>query len=147
MAAENMSNIARGYLKDQRRPRYLQPMTADGRYPWEAVSGTATTSSSSPMIDIHNTIDSSKGKAPRQSRKRTTSESDSPKIRTKNKAASKVATSSGSFKIDIHTTSTNDSSSSSSSSNRTAPRQDRKRSRSGSDQEELDEGAKNPELL
>ncbi|KAF9346559.1 hypothetical protein BGX26_001918 [Mortierella sp. AD094] len=34
MAAENMSRIVRGYLAEQKRPRYLQPKTADGRYPW-----------------------------------------------------------------------------------------------------------------
>ncbi|KAG0369561.1 hypothetical protein BGZ54_009622, partial [Gamsiella multidivaricata] len=34
MAAQNMSNIVQGHLLEQKRPLYLQPKTADGRYPW-----------------------------------------------------------------------------------------------------------------
>lgn len=34
MAAENMSNVVQGYLLKQERPLYLQPKTADGKYPW-----------------------------------------------------------------------------------------------------------------
>ncbi|KAG0292157.1 hypothetical protein BGZ96_004453 [Linnemannia gamsii] len=50
MAAENMCNIVQGYLVKQERPRYLQPITQDGRYPWDTTSttgvGTSTVSTS-----------------------------------------------------------------------------------------------------
>ncbi|KAF9930566.1 hypothetical protein FBU30_000355, partial [Linnemannia zychae] len=50
MAAQNMSNIAREYLLKQERPMYLEPKTADGRYPWRdslgsghgAIAGSST---------------------------------------------------------------------------------------------------------
>ncbi|KAF9943841.1 hypothetical protein BGZ65_000123, partial [Modicella reniformis] len=35
IAAENMCNIIRGYLLDQKRPRYLQPVDENKNYPWE----------------------------------------------------------------------------------------------------------------
>ncbi|KAG0267982.1 hypothetical protein BGZ95_002685, partial [Linnemannia exigua] len=35
MAADNMCNIVRGHLLEQRRSRYLQPVDAKGHYPWE----------------------------------------------------------------------------------------------------------------
>ncbi|KAG0342297.1 hypothetical protein BG004_005705, partial [Podila humilis] len=38
MAAQNMANLERGYLEDQKRPLYLQPRTADGKFPWLASS-------------------------------------------------------------------------------------------------------------
>ncbi|KAG0349541.1 hypothetical protein BGZ54_004335, partial [Gamsiella multidivaricata] len=35
MAAANMCHIVRSYLNGNGRPRYLQPVRADGTYPWE----------------------------------------------------------------------------------------------------------------
>ncbi|KAG9066448.1 hypothetical protein KI688_001674 [Linnemannia hyalina] len=35
MAAENMANIIQGYLIDQERPEYLQPVASDGSLPWK----------------------------------------------------------------------------------------------------------------
>ncbi|KAF9333558.1 hypothetical protein BGZ91_011201, partial [Linnemannia elongata] len=48
MAAENMSKVAPGHLARQERPEYLQPIHADGSYPWKASSdkGSGTNSSS-----------------------------------------------------------------------------------------------------
>ncbi|OAQ22580.1 hypothetical protein K457DRAFT_295811 [Linnemannia elongata AG-77] len=48
MAAENMCKIALGHLVRHERPDYLQPINADGTYPWKASSdeGSSTTSSS-----------------------------------------------------------------------------------------------------
>ncbi|KAF8943019.1 hypothetical protein BGZ46_006606, partial [Entomortierella lignicola] len=34
MAGNNMCNAILGHLKEQQRPLYLQPVTADGSYPW-----------------------------------------------------------------------------------------------------------------
>ncbi|KAF9084795.1 hypothetical protein BGX23_010228 [Mortierella sp. AD031] len=34
MAAHNMCNVVRGHLLEQQRPLYLQPVDADGNYPW-----------------------------------------------------------------------------------------------------------------
>ncbi|KAF9312624.1 hypothetical protein BG003_006091, partial [Podila horticola] len=59
MAAQNMSNIVRGYIENQKRPRYLQPMTADGRYPWEEDTIITTTTSSSFTNDAGISISSS----------------------------------------------------------------------------------------
>ncbi|KAG0036537.1 hypothetical protein BGZ82_004071 [Podila clonocystis] len=47
MAAQNMSNIVRGYIENQNRPRYLQPLTADGRYPWEEDTISSSTNDAS----------------------------------------------------------------------------------------------------
>jgi hypothetical protein len=46
MAAENMANIIQGYLIDQQRPDYLQPIAPDGTMPWkqEPSSGSSTCS-------------------------------------------------------------------------------------------------------
>lgn len=49
MAAENMSKIALGHLVRQERPDYLQPINADGTYPWKASSGEGSGTSSSSM--------------------------------------------------------------------------------------------------
>ncbi|KAF8929937.1 hypothetical protein BGZ47_000819 [Haplosporangium gracile] len=35
MGAENMANIVQGYLIDQERPEYLQPVASDGSLPWK----------------------------------------------------------------------------------------------------------------
>jgi len=35
MAGHNMANIVQGHLLTQQRPRYLQPMDAEGKHPWE----------------------------------------------------------------------------------------------------------------
>ncbi|KAI1289110.1 hypothetical protein EDD11_009389 [Mortierella claussenii] len=72
MAAENMSRIARGYLENQSRLRYLQPMTADGRYPWEEDASMAASSSSSSTVGTSNTSSSSGSALPR-GRKRASS--------------------------------------------------------------------------
>ncbi|KAF9081203.1 hypothetical protein BGX27_005023, partial [Mortierella sp. AM989] len=55
MAAENMSRIARGFLEKQKRPLYLQPRTADGRYPWEEDTNMTASSPSSFTIGTSNT--------------------------------------------------------------------------------------------
>lgn len=50
MAAENMSRIVLECLKYQERPTHLQPINADGSYPWKtasAASPNTTTSTSS----------------------------------------------------------------------------------------------------
>ncbi|KAG9067690.1 hypothetical protein KI688_011277 [Linnemannia hyalina] len=49
MAAENMSKIALRHLVRQERPDYLQPINADGSYPWKARSGEGSSTSSSSM--------------------------------------------------------------------------------------------------
>ncbi|KAF9382477.1 hypothetical protein CPC16_009322 [Podila verticillata] len=46
MAAENMANIARGYLEKQERPEYLQPVAKDGSLPWMKRAGTGPRTSS-----------------------------------------------------------------------------------------------------
>lgn len=67
MAAENMANIVKGYLTLQKRPRYLQPMTADGRFPWEEkeearstsfARGTSNASSGSDMASTSSSVPS-----------------------------------------------------------------------------------------
>ncbi|KAG0074291.1 hypothetical protein BGZ92_003447 [Podila epicladia] len=80
MAAENMSRIMRGYLEKQKRPRYLQPRTEDGRYPWEEDASMAATSSSSSSstVDSGSTsrnapMTTTSSNAPTRSRKRTSS--------------------------------------------------------------------------
>ncbi|KAF8945173.1 hypothetical protein BGZ47_003134 [Haplosporangium gracile] len=60
MAAENMANIVQGYLVQQERPLYLQPVAPDGSYPWleaptpavstSSTSGSSTSGSSSSAI-------------------------------------------------------------------------------------------------
>ncbi|KAG0276136.1 hypothetical protein BGZ97_010156, partial [Linnemannia gamsii] len=46
MAAETIANIIQGYLIDQQRPDYLQPIAPDGTMPWkqEPSSGSSTCS-------------------------------------------------------------------------------------------------------
>ncbi|KAG0020284.1 Elongation of fatty acids protein 2 [Podila clonocystis] len=44
MAAANMCNIVRSYLSGNGRPRYLQPVRADGTYPWEEQTGVSSVS-------------------------------------------------------------------------------------------------------
>ncbi|KAF9300921.1 hypothetical protein BGZ74_007331, partial [Mortierella antarctica] len=74
MAAENMSKIVRGYLEKQKRPRYLQPRTADGRYPWEEDMSLSATSSSSSTIEAGSTSSSaSMASSTPRGRKRTSS--------------------------------------------------------------------------
>ncbi|KAF9384869.1 hypothetical protein CPB97_005299, partial [Podila verticillata] len=88
MAAENMSKIVRGYLEKQKRPRYLQPRTADGRYPWEEDTSMSVKSSSSSTIDAGSTSSSASmtsSSAPPRSRKRTSSESNQVTGRPKRK--------------------------------------------------------------
>ncbi|KAF9565978.1 hypothetical protein EC968_003977 [Mortierella alpina] len=48
MAAQNMANAVRTYLIHQQRPLYLQPVNADGTYPWMTAtpSGTSSTATS-----------------------------------------------------------------------------------------------------
>ncbi|KAG0163412.1 hypothetical protein DFQ29_003108, partial [Apophysomyces sp. BC1021] len=72
MAAENMSRIVRGYLAEQKRPRYLQPKMADGQYPWEKDTNMTALSSSSSTIGASNTS-SGGGSALPRGRKRTSS--------------------------------------------------------------------------
>ncbi|KAF9100598.1 hypothetical protein BGX27_000325 [Mortierella sp. AM989] len=77
MAAENMSQIVRGYLVDQERPEYLHPMTADGRYPWKSLTNSehgvnTETSNASTAIPISITRSrkrASNSSLPRRSRK------------------------------------------------------------------------------
>ncbi|KAG0195583.1 hypothetical protein BGX28_001059, partial [Mortierella sp. GBA30] len=88
MVAENMSKIARGHLEKQERPLYLQPKTADGRYPW--IEDTKMTASSpSSTIRTGNTSSSSSGvsgsSALPRGRKRTSSVSNKTKIEKKAK--------------------------------------------------------------
>ncbi|KAF9126055.1 hypothetical protein BGX30_000181 [Mortierella sp. GBA39] len=47
MAAENMANIVHGYLLDQERPDYLQPVASDGSLPWKAKRDDKSSSNSS----------------------------------------------------------------------------------------------------
>ncbi|KAG0045558.1 hypothetical protein BGZ83_009252, partial [Gryganskiella cystojenkinii] len=70
MAADNMSRIARGYLEDQKRPLYLQPRTADGRYPWEGETSMTESSPGSSSASAGN-ISSVGGSVPSRGRKRT----------------------------------------------------------------------------
>lgn len=44
MAAENMANIAPGYLENQERPEYLQPVAKDGSLPWMKRAGARASS-------------------------------------------------------------------------------------------------------
>ncbi|KAF8968874.1 hypothetical protein BGZ46_010782, partial [Entomortierella lignicola] len=108
MAAENMSSVVRAYLENQKRPLYLQPKTADGRYPWEEEDTNTTSSSPGPSISSG---DSSSAGAPSRGRKRTSSISNRP---------------SGSGSVMIGTGSTSDSGSS-------VPSRGRKRTSSISD--------------
>jgi hypothetical protein len=60
MAAQNMCNIARGYLQDLRRPDYLQPTDKNGALIWEqsaaaSNSGTVSTSNSTTVSTSNST--------------------------------------------------------------------------------------------
>jgi hypothetical protein len=70
MAAENMCKIVQGYLVKQERPRYLQPVTTDGRYPWDTKSITGVGTSISAACTSTGTSS--------QIRKRTSSVSSQP---------------------------------------------------------------------
>ncbi|KAI7832855.1 hypothetical protein BC939DRAFT_9100 [Gamsiella multidivaricata] len=93
MAAENISRIVRGHLEKQERPLYLQPRTADGRYPWQedpnmnsSTVGTSNTNSSAPMTSAS----TSTGALPR-GRKRTPSVSNKPRKPGKKAKEAKVS--------------------------------------------------------
>lgn len=49
MAAHNMTNIVLERLEKQQRPDYLQPINADGTYPWKASPDTGSGSTSSSV--------------------------------------------------------------------------------------------------
>ena len=79
MAAENMSRIVRECLEKQERPDYLQPKTADDRYPWKKVTIMTESSPDSSTIDTGNSGSSSGSALPR-GRKRTSSAPNKTKV-------------------------------------------------------------------
>ncbi|KAF9921313.1 hypothetical protein FBU30_008692 [Linnemannia zychae] len=49
MAGHNIANVILGHLVEQKRLRYLQPVTVDGKYPWDD-SSISSNNSSTPNI-------------------------------------------------------------------------------------------------
>ncbi|KAF9537113.1 hypothetical protein EC957_008805, partial [Mortierella hygrophila] len=70
MAAHNMANVVRGHLLDQKRPDYLQPVDAQGRYPWKEDLSSSADGAGSGKSTSPNTDAEPKSSQPRQSRKR-----------------------------------------------------------------------------
>ncbi|KAG0273624.1 hypothetical protein BGZ96_004765 [Linnemannia gamsii] len=50
MAAEDMCEIVKGYLVKHERPRYLQPVTEEGRYSWDTKSTTGVGANTASVI-------------------------------------------------------------------------------------------------
>ena len=73
MAAENMCKIIQGHLVEQERPRYLQPVTEDGRYPWTAISIAREVTSTVATSCSTTVTSASTSSAPSQIRKRASS--------------------------------------------------------------------------
>ena len=66
MAGHNLANVVQGHLREQRRPRYLQPVDQNGVFPWErpvsVVHGSSTSTSNNVRSGDPESMASSSGR-------------------------------------------------------------------------------------
>ncbi|KAF8927958.1 hypothetical protein BGZ58_009995, partial [Dissophora ornata] len=86
MAGHNMCNAILGHLEDQQRPLYLQPVTADGLYPWMQQGEKEEPSNKAPT---NQTPETPKTKSAGKKRKTPSDGADTVKETPKKKSAGK----------------------------------------------------------